>query len=97
MGKDTGGLLSSRLARINQGSEARSGMAKHQTNQGGTERRYNRPVEEAKRLGISRRQLSNWMRDRTIPFIQRGRVILFDPQAVDEALERFENREGGRA
>jgi excisionase family DNA binding protein len=72
-------------------------MAKHQTNQGGTERRYNRPVEEAKRLGISRRQLSNWMRDRTIPFIQRGRVILFDPQAVDEALERFENREGGRA
>jgi len=66
-------------------------MAKHQTNQGGTGRRYNRPVDEAKRLGISRRQLSNWMRDRTIPFIKRSRVILLDPQKVDEALERFEN------
>jgi excisionase family DNA binding protein len=59
--------------------------------QGGTGRRYNRPVEEAKRLGISRRQLSNWMRDRTVPYIKRGRVILLDPQKVDEALERFEN------
>ena len=71
-------------------------MANHQTNQGGTERHYNRPVDEARRLGISRRQLSNWMRDRTIPFIKRGRVILLNPVAVDEALERFENKEGGR-
>lgn len=66
-------------------------MAKQQQDQGGTGRRYNRPVDEAKRLGISRRQLSNWMRDRTIPFIKRSRVILLDPQKVDEALERFEN------
>ena len=71
-------------------------MAKHQTNQGGTEREYNRPVDEAKRLGISRRQLSNWMRDRTIPFIKRGRVILLKPDVVDSALERFENKEGSR-
>lgn len=66
-------------------------MARQQQDQGGTGRRYNRPVEEAKRLGISRRQLSNWMRDRTVPYIKRGRVILLDPQKVDEALERFEN------
>jgi excisionase family DNA binding protein len=72
-------------------------MGKHQTNQGGTEREYNRPVDEAKRLGISRRQLSNWMRDRTIPFIKRGRVILLKPDVVDSALERFENKEGSRA
>ena len=73
-------------------------MEKNKQDQGGTGRRYNRPVDEAKRLGISRRQLSNWARrDRMIPFIQRGRVILFDPQAVDEALERFENKGGARA
>ena len=72
-------------------------MAKHQTNQGGIERQYNRPVDEAKRLSISRRQLGNWMRDRTIPFIKRGRVILLCPAAVDAALERFENKEGSRA
>lgn len=63
----------------------------------GNGRHYNRPQQEAKRLGISRRQLSNWMRDRTIPFIKRGRVILLNPAAVDEALERFENKEGARA
>jgi excisionase family DNA binding protein len=73
------------------------GMARQQQDQGGTGRSYNRPVEEAKRLGISRRQLSNWMRDRTIPFIKRGRVILLCPAAVDDALDRFDNREGGRA
>ncbi len=54
-------------------------------------RRYNRPLDEARRLGISRRQLQNWMRDRTIPYIKRGRVILLDPAKVDEALERFVN------
>jgi hypothetical protein len=70
-------------------------MAKPQEDQGGTGRRYNRPADEAKRLGISLRQLSNWRRDRTIPFIKRGRVILLCPQAVDEALERFENRQTG--
>jgi excisionase family DNA binding protein len=70
-------------------------MTKNQRQDIGPGRCYNRPVEEAKRLGISRRQLSNWMRDRTIPFIKRGRVILLCPQAVDEALERFENRQTG--
>jgi len=72
-------------------------MDKNSLPTGGTGRQYNRPEQEAKRLGISRRQLSNWMRDRTIPFIKRGRVILLNPAAVDEALERFENKEGSRA
>ena len=59
----------------------------------GTGRRYNRPEQEAKRLGISRRHLTNWMKDGSIPFIARGRVILFDPSAVDAALARFETKE----
>lgn len=68
-------------------------MEKKTPPQGGTGRHYTRPMEEARRLGISRRQLSNWMRDGSIPFIQRSRVILFDPDAVDEALARFERKE----
>ena len=57
---------------------------------------YNRPAEEAKRLHISRRQLTNWMQNRTVPFIKRGRVILFDPGAVDAALAKFETVEATR-
>ena len=68
---------------------------KHDTPEG-TPKRYTRPDEEAKRLRISRRHLSNWMRDGSIPFISRGRVILFDPVAVDFALARFEHKEGTR-
>jgi excisionase family DNA binding protein len=59
----------------------------------GTGRQWNRPDIEANRLAISRRQLSNWMRDGSIPFVKRGRVILFDPTAVDAALARFETVE----
>lgn len=53
-----------------------------------TPKQYNRPEIEAKRIGISRRELTNWMKDKTVPFIQIGRVILFDPNAVDAALAK---------
>jgi excisionase family DNA binding protein len=59
----------------------------------GTGKRYNRPEFEADRLGISRRQLSNWMASGMLPFIKRGRVILFDPDAVDASLLKFETKE----
>jgi len=72
-------------------------MSKQNNTSEGTGRQYNRPEIETKRIGISRRQLSNWMRNGTIPFIQRGRVILFDPVAVDAALAKFERREVTRS
>lgn len=65
-------------------------MEKKPTPQDGTGTRYNRPEFEAKRIGISRRQLSNWMASGMVPYIRRGRVILFDPEAVDSALRKFE-------
>jgi len=45
---------------------------------------------EAQRLGITQRQLRNWMANRVVPFTQINRVILFDPIKVDRALEKFE-------
>jgi len=50
----------------------------------------NRLKTEAQRLGITERQLRNWMANRVVPFTQIKRVILFDPIKVDRALEKFE-------
>jgi predicted site-specific integrase-resolvase len=72
-------------------------MSKQINTLDGISKRYNRPEIEARRLSISRRQLSNWMRSGTVPFIQRGRVILFEPESVDSALAKFERREVTRA
>jgi len=58
-----------------------------------TARKYNRPEAEAIRLGISRRQLTNWMKRGMIPFIRRERTILFDAAKVDTALAKFETQE----
>jgi hypothetical protein len=54
---------------------------------------YNRPRAEAKRLGISLRQLSNWMSRGVVPYAKIGRAILLDPVKVDAALSKFERRE----
>jgi hypothetical protein len=43
-----------------------------------------------KRYDISPRCLDNWMKQRKIPFLKIGRVLLFDPIKCDKALERFE-------
>jgi len=45
---------------------------------------------EAKRLGISKEQLRNWMKRRIVPFIKINNTVLFDPAKVDKALEQFE-------
>jgi hypothetical protein len=42
------------------------------------------------RYGISSRCLDNWMKQRKIPFLKIGRVLLFNVEKCDAALERFE-------
>jgi len=49
-------------------------------------KRKNRVPEEATRLGISQGALKKFARDGIIPFLRIGKVILFDPDQVDEAL-----------
>jgi hypothetical protein len=51
--------------------------------------RYNRREQEAQRLNISIRTLSNLQASGVIPFIKVKRLVLFDPLSVDEALDRF--------
>jgi excisionase family DNA binding protein len=46
----------------------------------------NRVWQEAARLGVSERQIYDWMREKVIPFIRIGQTILFDPAKVDAAL-----------
>ena len=43
----------------------------------------------AEALGISERLLKNWVRDRVVPFVKIGRVVLFDPDAVNKALQQY--------
>jgi excisionase family DNA binding protein len=61
------------------------------------ERRYLNKKEAAAMLGVTTRCLSNWMRDRTIPFYRLGeKVVRFDPLQVREHLNahfKFEKRE----
>lgn len=64
---------------------------KKETQNNTTGIRYNRPIQEAQRLGISRRELGNWMGLGIIPYIQIGRVILFNPAEVDAALAANRN------
>lgn len=55
---------------------------------------YLRPAELAQRLSISPRQLRQWQHDKVIPYLKVGRTILFDPDKVAAALERFERNAG---
>jgi hypothetical protein len=50
----------------------------------------------SKHNGIPVRTLRTFMASRKIPFLKCGhRTILFDPEKVDNALQRFEVREIG--
>ena len=51
-------------------------------------RRYNRPPQEAERLGICLRSLCSLMADRKIPYYKVGKSVRLDPVEVDEALFR---------
>jgi helix-turn-helix protein len=44
----------------------------------------------ARRLGVSERTLRSWRSARIVPFIKIRKAILFDPDAVETALKRFE-------
>lgn len=52
-----------------------------------------KPAQAAKTLGISRRCLTNWTRDRVVPSISIGRVRLYDMAKVHTAIEKFEQVE----
>jgi hypothetical protein len=54
-----------------------------------------REKEMAGRLGVSERTLRSWRAVRIVPFIKIRKVILFDPDAVEAALRRFERKVQG--
>ena len=54
---------------------------------------YNRPREEAERLSISPFKLNQLTEEGIIPVIKLKGVLLYDPEAVDTALEKF-SKEG---
>ena len=51
-------------------------------------RYYHRPADEAKRLHVCPRTLATWIAERRIPHRKVGKIVLLDPQEVDEALAR---------
>jgi hypothetical protein len=52
-----------------------------------------REPEQAKRLSISQRTLRSLRAQRLVPFVKINRIVLYDPEKVMEALERFERKE----
>jgi hypothetical protein len=55
--------------------------------------RFMRPLEYAKTRGVSQFTIRYWLRERVIPSMKIGRLILIDPQKADAALGRFERKE----
>jgi excisionase family DNA binding protein len=51
-----------------------------------------RPIELAKLLHVSDRQIRKWQSTKVIPYIKVGRATLFDVDKVMAALERFERK-----
>jgi excisionase family DNA binding protein len=49
----------------------------------------------AELLGVSERTVRNWRASRIIPYTKVGRVILFDAEAVERALLKFERKASG--
>jgi excisionase family DNA binding protein len=49
----------------------------------------------AELLGVSERTVRNWRMSRIIPYTKVGRIILFDPEAVEQALRKFERKAYG--
>jgi excisionase family DNA binding protein len=52
-----------------------------------------RAKEQAKLLKVSQTTLREWRRQKIVPFFKVGRVVLYDPARVGEALARFERKE----
>ena len=51
-----------------------------------------RQKQLAEALHVSDRCIRNWRERRVIPFIEVGRVVLFDMEKVMSSLERFERK-----
>jgi len=49
----------------------------------------------AELLGVSDRTVRTWRASRIIPYTKIGRIILFDPEAVERALLKFERKASG--
>ena len=49
----------------------------------------------ARRLGISRRTLSNWTQNKTVPMIKIGRFCCFEFDKVWAALQKYEQAAAG--
>jgi excisionase family DNA binding protein len=47
------------------------------------------PKEQARRLSCSLRHLQNMKNGRIVPHLKLGRLVRYDPEAVDRALERL--------
>ena len=47
------------------------------------------PKEQAHRLSCSLRHLQNMKNSRIVPHLKLGRLVRYDPEAVDRALERL--------
>jgi hypothetical protein len=54
-----------------------------------------REPQQAKMLGISERTLRTLRAQRLVPFVKINRIVLYDPDRVIAALERFERKEVG--
>jgi DNA-binding transcriptional MerR regulator len=54
-----------------------------------------REPEQAKLLGMSQRTLRSLRAQRLVPFVKINRIVLYDPDRVIAALERFERKELG--
>ena len=59
-------------------------------------RRWLNALEMANHLGVSRRQVSNLMRRRVLPYVKIGRVVRFDLEACEQALRHFEIQSVGQ-
>ena len=51
--------------------------------------RYNRYPTEAERLGICVRSLASLVAEKKVPIFKIGKIVLFDPVAVDAALSKY--------
>lgn len=52
--------------------------------------RFMRPGRYAKTRGLSVHTLRYWLRNRLVPHMKVGRLILIDPVKADSALAKFE-------
>ncbi len=59
------------------------------------EHKYMRATEAAKYLGVSKSTLYVWARERAIPSLKYGRVVLFNKDELDRWFEANQEKELG--